>query len=494
MAERDIGTGRILNEVDNYLKRVSSTQWDFKKEDLGLRAKFLFSYFKPVNGENLLEYYNKILKGVSDRRLLESFATSDFLSMSDEDQGIVLDMAIQLINYGDRTNLIQLVNHKINADFVESVESLGSGRVNEEGQKFLHVEDYIQELDADDVVVLIDRLTDIGVMSEEIENLAEGLQLAGPLLIAELRNANVSQELENLAFDMISSVDLLQSLIRIIKKLKYISKKGGGRVITGGYNKPNRSSYMSDIETSVSEEANGLSPAEVEEKLEDVYAYLEDVVTRPVAETFRALVEGNRNYQVVGADIVSILSGKPFDVSNKVAYIKAKVFEGLNNKLEVLGVAVNQDVSVLTTAFYYLSVLAGSDNPVEDVMNVLGTKVRGEIINPKSYELESLLTYTYITNDTNPVLMYASMMKDQRVAKLIQHMYSKDRRGEYLMSIKNIDNFMKEKEPGFKSGRYQLSDINTVLNVFSGGVNKSYKLSQEDVQDLAEVILNAITE
>lgn len=493
MAERDIGTGRILNEVDNYLKRVSSTQWDFKKEDLGLRAKFLFTYFKPVNGENLLEYYNKILKGVTDRRLLESFATSDFLSMSDEDQGIVLDMAIALINYGDRTNLIQLVNHKINADFVESIEALGSGRVNEEGQKFLHVEDYIQELDADDITVLIDRLTDIGVMSEEVENLAEGLQLAGPLLIAELRNAGVSQELENLAFDMISSVDLLQSLIRIIKKLKYISKKGGGRVIAGGY-KPNKSSYMSDIEANVSEELKGLSVAEVEEKLEDIYAYLEDVVTRPVAETFRALIEGNRNYQTVGEDIVNILSGKPFNVSDKVAYIKAKVFEGLNSKLEVLGVAVNQDVSVLTTAFYYLSALAGSNNPVEDVMTVLGTKVRGEIIDPKSYELESLLTYTYITNDTTPVLMYASIMKDQRVAKLIQHMYSKDRRGDYLMSIKNIDNFMKEKEPGFKSGRYQLSDINTVLNVFSGGVNKTYKLSQEDIQDLAEVILNAITE
>lgn len=493
MAERDIGTGRILNEVDNYLKRVSSTQWDFKKEDLGLRTKFLFTYFKPVNGENLLEYYNKILKGVSDRRLLESFATNDFLDMSDEDQGIVLDMAIQFVNYGDRGNLIQLVNHKINADFVETIENLGSGRINTDIPKFLHVEDYIQELDADDIPILIDRLQDIGVAAEGIDELGDALQLIGPMLIAELRNANVSQDIENIVFDMISSFDLLQTMIRIIKKFKYISKKGGGRVMTGGY-KPSKSSYMSDIEADVAEDSRAMSTAEVEEKLEDVYDYLENVVTKPVADTFRALVEGNRNYQTVGSDILSILSGKPFDVSDKVAYIKAKVFEGLNSKIETLGVAINQDVSVLTTAFYYLSALAGSRNPVEDVATVLGTKPRGEIIEPKDFELESLLAYSYITNDTIPLLVYANMMKDQRIAKLIQHMYTKDRKGDYLMSIKNIDNFMREKEPGFKSGRYQLADINTVLNVFSGGVNKSYKLSQDDIQELAEVILNAITE
>jgi len=492
MAEKDIGTGRMVKEVDSYLKSVSSTNWDYKKEDLGFRTRFLLTYFKPVNGESLLEYYNKILKGINDRRFLESFATTDFLEMTQEDQNVIIDMVVQFINYADRGNLIELVNHTVNSDFVGTVCELGAGRTTEEPSKFKHLEDYIGELDADDIPVLLERIKDVGVMADEVNDLASGLQVGAPLLIAEMRNANFSAELENMVFDMISSVDLLQTLILVIKKLKYVSKRGGGRVIQGGYN-PSKSSYIGDIGDRVDDSRNALSREEIEDKLDNIYGYLEDVVTRPVADIFKDLVEGSKNYVQVGSDIIAILSGRPHDVSDKLAYIKARVFEGLNQKVEALGVSINTDTSILTQAFYYLSALAGSTNPVVDVMNVLGTSTRHDIVEPRDFEIGSLMQYTYLTNDTTPLTIYATMMKDYKLGQLIQVLYSKDKRGDYLMSIEHMEELIKEKQPRF-NGAFQLTDIRTALNVFSGGVNKGYGLSQDDLQEFAELILAAVND
>ena len=61
------------------------------------------------------------------------------------------------------------------------------------------------------------------------------------------------------------------------------------------------------------------------------------------------------------------------------------------------------------------------------------------------------------------------------------------------MSIEHMEELIKEKQPRF-NGAFQLTDIRTALNVFSGGVNKGYGLSQDDLQEFAELILAAVND
>ena len=481
----------IQDSVDEYLKLVDSAQTDFKQGEEGYGIRFLFTYFKPVSGESMLKYFDKILNFINNSGKEKVEPTVDYDEVDEIGKETIQDIAVSIINYTDENNNIQLNSMAVQGEFVQAVDSLGR---QDEKSKFIHADDSITILDANDVAPIINQMSTVGSLFSSSQELQEGILALGPQLLDYVGDNSAPQGLYDLVLDLFAGADAFNNTTRILKKLKYIASRGdrGRRRIQG--TAPSKRRYVGEVDR-VAEptRSTNLSIRQVEDMYKIVLDVYSDFIDRKSIDILNEIVTGDNRYQEIVNDIYNILNNTPFDIIYKEAYIKARIFEGVNQ--EVFFEPVNNDINprLVMMGLYYLSALNGASNLFNDVSKIIGiTRSDASIVIPQDYSLENILNYTYGTNDTVPLLLFAEIVNDDRYANLIKKLYSPNRAGEFAMSAEAIESYMKKLNANYSGQRFKTTDIIKYINIQLSGVQKTTNLSDDEISDFAEDVNNAL--
>ena len=189
----------------------------------------------------------------------------------------------------------------------------------------------------------------------------------------------------------------------------------------------------------------------------------------------------------------NILNNTPFDIIYKEAYIKARIFEGINQDVFFEAVdGVNPRLVMM--GLYYLSAMNGASNLFTDVSAIIGiTRSQASISIPEDYSIGNILNYTYGTNDKIPLLLLAELLNDERLGNLIKKLYTPNRTGDYTMSADAIEAYIRKSNANFSSSqRYKTTDLIKYINVQLSGAQKTTSLSEDEISDFAELVNNAL--
>jgi hypothetical protein len=490
--ERSVRGSRltIQDSVDEYLKLVDSAQTDFKQGEEGYGIRFLFDYFKPVSGESMLKYFDKIINFINNNGKEQVEPTGYYTELDNLGKETVNDMAVAIINYTDENNNIQLNSLAVQGEFVQAVDSFGR---TDDKSKFIHADDSIATLDANDVAPIINRMATVGSLFKSAQELQEGILAVGPALLDFVGQQNAPQGAYDLVLDLFAGADAFNNMSRVLKKLKYISSRGDRGRSRGEISSKRR--YVGEVgrdEQGTIRETR-LSIRQVEEMYRTILEIYSAFLSKGSIETLNNIITADNRYQEIVSDMFNILNNTPFDIIYKEAYIKARIFEGINQ--DVFFEAVDGiNPRLVMMGLYYLSAMNGASNLFTDVSAIIGiTRSQASISIPEDYSIGNILNYTYGTNDTIPLLLLAELLNDERLGNLIKKLYTPNRTGDYTMSADAIEAYIRKSNANFSSSqRYKTTDLIKYINVQLSGAQKTTSLSEDEISDFAELVNNAL--
>lgn len=501
--EKVRGTSRIIDEVDDYLKRISSTSTDFKTDEMGFGLKYLNKYFKPTNGESMLQYFDKILKGIENDVEMEKIATNDYLDLNQDGRDTVCELALAIVNYADERNIMALANQSINGDFVSTVDDLDYDKEDKEENKFIYVEDTMDKLGFRDIPLLLERLKGLGVLQKEVDTISDIAKDYAPFILDAVSNSGAPEGCYDLILDLFNSLDTLNTLTRFVRKLKYLTKKEG-RDIDVGYD-PTRSTrsnkYVSDMK--ISRREPRVDESTFEQKAEMMKVAFKNLSDEAFSNRIMNIVKSAKNSDDFIFDLYQFMRGNYFETKNYKNVIKAKIMARINEgavNIEPLYEQLdNISAPLLAETLYYILYSLGSDDKqvVYDYVKLIEYPAdmfnEDAIVVPESFDLKLLLAYTFISNDTEVMKLYSSTLKNKKLADAIQLLFLEDERRNYLMKPAIFEDWMLKAQPNF-NGKYQVSDVVTYINQSLGGISRNSRLSTDDIQEFAEVVTDELND
>nr|DAR74922.1 MAG TPA: hypothetical protein [Caudoviricetes sp.] len=501
--EKVRGTSRIIDEVDDYLKRISSTSTDFKTDEMGFGLKYLNKYFKPTNGESMLQYFDKILKGIENDVEMEKIATNDYLDLNQDGRDTVCELALAIVNYADERNVMALANQSINGDFVSTVDDLDYDKEDKEENKFIYVEDTMDKLGYRDIPLLLERLKGLGVLQKEVDTISDIAKDYAPFILDAVSNSNAPDGCYDLVLDLFNSLDTLNTLTRFVRKLKYLTKKEG-RDIDVGYDttRSTRSNkYVSDIK--VGRREPRIDTSTLEQKAEMMKVAFKNLSDEAFSNRIMNIVKSAKNSDDFILDLYQFMRGNYFETKNYKNVIKAKIMARINEgavNIEPLYEQLdNISAPLLAETLYYILYSLGSDDKqvVYDYVKLIEYPAdmfnEDAMVIPENFDLKLLLAYTFISNDTEVMKLYSSTLKNKKLADAIQLLFLEDERRNYLMKPAIFEDWMLKAQPNF-NGKYQVSDVVTYINQSLGGISRNSRLSTDDIQEFAEVVTDELND
>lgn len=498
------GTSRIIDEVDDYLKKISSTATDFKTDEMGFGLKYLNKYFKPTNGESMLQYYDKIIKGIENEVEMEKIATQDYLDLNPEGKDTVCEIALAIVNYADERNRLSLADHSLNGDFINAAYNLGYDHSDDKESKFIYLEDSLPNLGESDIGPILERIRGLGVMQKEVETVSDMAKEYAPFILEAVDTAGAPAGCYDLVLDLLNSLNALNSMTRFVRKLKYISKKEGRSIEVGYDRRGTRSNnYVSDIKYNRNK-LDKPGDVELDKMREGIYKTYEGFMGKDFASRFVELIEAQKNPDQLVSDTYWYLRAKWFNIdqASRKDLIKSKVLSRSNEGVVDLNNILEQDhitCQQLAEAIYFVLLRGGSDDAqsVYDFAKLIEYPEEmfheENLYIPKDYEMELLITYTFIFGDTIPVIIQASNLKNRKLGDAIQVLFTTDGFSNYRLKPEAIEEYMLKLQPNF-NGKYQISDVVSYMNNALGGMNKVYGVAQEDIQEFAEVVTLALND
>ena len=500
--EKVRGTSRIIDEVDEYLKRISSTSTDFKTDEMGFGLKYLNKYFKPTNGESMLQYFDKILKGIENDVEMEKIATNDYLDLNQDGRDTVCELALAIVNYADERNIMALANQSINGDFVSTVDDLDYEKEDKEEKKFIYIEDSLDKLGHTDILLLLERLKGLGVLQKEVDTISDMAKDYAPFILDAVSNSNAPEGCYDLILDLFNSLDTLNTLTRFVRKLKYLTKKEGREIIEGYDNRSIRSNkYVSDIKVGRREPREDTST--LEQKTEIIKVAFKNFSDQVLSDRIMNVIRSAKNSDDLILDLYQFMRGSYFETKNYKNVIKAKIMARINEGAVNIEPLYEQLDYISAPSFaetlYYILYSLGSDDKqvVYDYAKLIQYPAdmfnEDGVVVPENFDLKLLLAYTFLSSDTSIMKLYSSTLKNKKLADAIQILFLEDERGNYLMKPAIFEDWMLKAQPNF-NGKYQVSDVVTYINQSLGGISRNSRLSTDDIQEFAEVVTDELND